>query len=93
MPEMKKSLTKGSKKKVSRKVSWVIKVEIDDIWINDGFILDPEVIEDAIDRHCLAGCAEAGEVRVKTLKSPTKADIKAALGRYERFLEQQAKRR
>jgi hypothetical protein len=64
---------------MTTKFKWTVEIEINPIWVADGYEATPMRIKDAILNYDL-GYAMESEVRVKAIKSPPKKDIRKAQG-------------
>jgi hypothetical protein len=62
-----------------KKFKWTVEIEIDETWVADGYEATAERVQEAILCYSL-GYAYDHEVKVKTLKAPSKAAIRAAQG-------------
>jgi hypothetical protein len=61
---------------------WIVEIEIADIWIADGFNLDPDALAEAIDGEMIGGFAFDGEVKCKIVKRPTLKEVAEASDRH-----------
>jgi len=53
---------------------WVVEIEVDEVWVADGYEATADRIKEAILEYSL-GWAHDHEVKTKLLKQPTKASI------------------
>lgn len=60
------------------KFKWTIEIEVDKVWIQDGFDPDAEQIKYIFLRAL--GFAQDGEVKVKVVERPSDRDIATAQG-------------
>lgn len=60
----------------------MVEIEIDEIWVADGYEVTAERIQEAILTYSL-GYARDEEVKVKIVKAPSKKSIAAAQGSEE----------
>lgn len=58
---------------------WVLEVEVDEIWVADGFDPDADQFKDAI-LSAMLGHARFEEVQVRLISSPKKCMINKAQG-------------
>ncbi len=63
----------------NKRFKWVVEIEIDELWVADGYEATAERIQEAILCRSL-GWAQDHEVKVKQVSSPKKADIAKAQG-------------
>ncbi len=65
--------------KKAKKFKWVIELEVDELWVADGYEARAEDIQEAILSYSL-GCARYDEVKVKILEAPTQKRVDKAQG-------------
>lgn len=65
--------------KKPKKFKWVVEIEVDEVWVADGYEANADRVKDAIMEYSL-GYAYDSEVNVKILKAPTKKSIAKAQG-------------
>lgn len=62
-----------------QKFKWVVEIEIDEIWVSDGYEATADNVKEAILGYSL-GYANDHEVKTKLLKSPKSIAIRKAQG-------------
>jgi hypothetical protein len=59
---------------MKNKFKWTVEIEVDEVWVKDGFDLTGEMVQQALLEYAL-GYAYDHEVKAQVLSSPTKARI------------------
>jgi len=65
-----------------RRFKWTVEIEVDEIWVADGYEATAERVQEAILSYSL-GYARDEEVKVKIIKAPSRKSIAAAQGGQE----------
>lgn len=60
------------------KFKWTVEIEVDEVWVADGFDLDDERMNDIMLEHL--SYATSSEVKCKVVKSPTVSSVRKAQG-------------
>lgn len=60
------------------KFKWTVEIEVDEVWVADGFDLDNDRMNDIMLEHL--SYATSSEVKCKVVKSPSVASVRKAQG-------------
>lgn len=60
------------------KFKWTVEIEVDEIWVADGFNLDNDRMQDIMLNEL--DFASSSEVKAKVIKAPSVASIRKAQG-------------
>lgn len=77
-PKLEEASNQMDDGKAARRFRWVVEIEVDEIWVADGF----DLTEDRLEEMVLADLsfARSDEVAVKVLRTPDPAVIREAQG-------------
>jgi hypothetical protein len=57
-----------------RSLKWTVEIEVDAVWIEDGFELTEEIVTEAIESRI--GYTREGEIKTTIVKTPTEAEFR-----------------
>lgn len=67
-------------------IEYTLKLRVADIWVHDGFRLNPELLVEAVDEKLLGGLTQDGEIEVEIVKEPSEKQIQQSIERHNKTL-------